>query len=392
MAPAIVWEELIAAAAASASTSLRVLDPMAGSGTTVAMARLLGHQAMGFDTDPLAVLISRAWTADIDPVELRAVAAEVVKAARVLARDIAIGEAYPEGADQETKRFVRYWFDHSARRHLTALSMAIRDVRSDSLRPLLWCSLSRLIVVKSMGASLAMDVAHSRPHKVYDTAPIKPLSYFERAAAVVGKHSPFGDGALRPSAAVQAGDARKLPLPDGAADFVITSPPYLNAIDYLRGHKFSLIWMGHTVASLRRIRATNVGTEVSAASAGRGSHAETALEQMGEIQHLPDRDIGMLRRYVSDMDVAIGEMSRVLAPAGRVVLVIGDSTLRSVFIQNSKALAFLGERNGLRLIATRRRPLPPNRRYLPPPCSQGAGKQLESRMRDEVILSFSRCA
>jgi len=44
---------------------------------------------------------------------------------------------------------------------------------------------------------------------------------------------------------------------------VLTSPPYLNAIDYMRCSKFSLVWMGHTIRELRNIRADSVGTEAS---------------------------------------------------------------------------------------------------------------------------------
>jgi ribosomal protein L11 methylase PrmA len=40
----------------------RVLDPMCGSGVVVRQSALLGHQAKGFDIDPLAVLMSKVWT------------------------------------------------------------------------------------------------------------------------------------------------------------------------------------------------------------------------------------------------------------------------------------------------------------------------------------------
>lgn len=61
MAPAIVWNRL-----SREPSGLRVLDPMVGSGTTVVTAKALGHAAIGLDTDPLAVLISKAWSADVD--------------------------------------------------------------------------------------------------------------------------------------------------------------------------------------------------------------------------------------------------------------------------------------------------------------------------------------
>lgn len=59
------------------------------------------------------------------------------------------------------------------------------------------------------------------------------------------------------------GDARRLPLDDESIDLVVTSPPYLNAIDYMRCSKFSLVWMGYTIESLRHIRSASIGTEVS---------------------------------------------------------------------------------------------------------------------------------
>jgi SAM-dependent methyltransferase len=390
MAPAIVWEELPALRAVG-SRPLRVLDPMAGSGTTLATARLLGHCGTGFDTDPLAVLIATAWAADVDAHALRTAAAAMVEEARRRTRGMRVGAAYPEGADDETRSFIRYWFDETARRHLTALSATITESATPALAPLLWCTFSRLIIVKSAGASRAMDAAHSRPHREYERAPVKPLAAFERAARAVAKHSPFADGVRRPQAVVRQADARALPVRPGTADLVITSPPYLNAIDYLRGHKLSLVWMGHSVGELRQIRADNVGTEVSAPRAAHAvvdARIDGALGCMGQVERLRKRDLGMVRRYLTDMDVVMRQIARALVVGGRAVLVIGDSTLGGVFLRNSAALEHLGREAGLTPLGSNRRPLPPSRRYLPPPCAKGAGDRLTSRMREEVILRF----
>jgi len=72
MAPELVWEEL-----PDGDQPLRVLDPMTGSGTTLVAARLRGHEAIGFDRDPLAVLIASTWVADIETERFTAKAAEV---------------------------------------------------------------------------------------------------------------------------------------------------------------------------------------------------------------------------------------------------------------------------------------------------------------------------
>src|SRR5437764_985997 len=61
---------------------------------------------------------------------------------------------------------------------------------------------------------------------------------------------------------VGLGDARALEdIGDGTVDVVLSSPPYLNAIDYMRGHRMSLVWLGHRVGELRAIRADSVGSE-----------------------------------------------------------------------------------------------------------------------------------
>ena len=60
MAPSIAWSYLMA------NKRMRVLDPMVGSGTTLTIARYLGHEAYGIDTDPLAVTISSTWSNNID--------------------------------------------------------------------------------------------------------------------------------------------------------------------------------------------------------------------------------------------------------------------------------------------------------------------------------------
>jgi hypothetical protein len=334
-------------------------------------------------------MIASTWCADVDQDAVLSKAQRVIEVPRWSAvRD---SDAYPVGADEETRKFVRYWFDLRNRKQLAVLSVRIARIRDRVVRSVLWCALSRLIIVKQAGVSRAMDVSHSRPHRVYEHAPIDAVEGFLMSVRKVLKAAPFaGVASTAPQAVVAAGDARSLPLLDASVDVVITSPPYLNAIDYLRGHRMSLVWMRHALRELRVIRSMSVGTEHTARAREDRALREVIATMGGS--DLPGREQRMLLGYLQDMRVVVREIARVLRPAGRAVLVVGDCAVRGTFIRNSWAIEWLAALAGLRVVSRRVRDLPEDRRYLPPPTHGAAGKQLQRRMRQEVILTFQAAA
>jgi hypothetical protein len=368
----------------------RVLDPMVGSGTVLAVARAQGHSGVGFDVDPLAVLISKVWTTAHDLDRIRDRAHQLLDDARSEFRNITVGDAFPADADEETCDFLRYWFDGYARRQLTALSSKIHSIHCDITRDALWCAFSRLIISKQSGASRAMDLSHSRPHRAFETAPEKPFNKFlasvERVIANVIDKRTRDRG---PETKIELGDARELNLPDRSIDLVLTSPPYLNAIDYIRCSKFSLVWMGHKIGDLRHVRSESVGTE---------SASESPIDDDEEIQRVIDalnlrpklerRNERILGRYIDDMRSAISEVGRVLSKGGKAVYVVGENTLRGTYIRTSAIITELAGLAGLSIAERRTRALPANRRYMPPPSTGYSGGAIEARMRREIVLSF----
>ena len=101
MAPSIVWDRL-----PDNNPPLRILDPMAGSGTTLVVARSKGHTAYGVDRDPLAVMIAKASCIDIDKNKLLSKATEVLEKAKKTAKTLTSKTAYPNLTDDETKSFI----------------------------------------------------------------------------------------------------------------------------------------------------------------------------------------------------------------------------------------------------------------------------------------------
>ncbi len=363
-----------------------VLDPMTGSGTVCRQASDNGLRAIGLDMDPLAVLMTRTWTSPQANDVSKAFAAEVLIEARTLSDEIRL-----DWIDEETEAFTRFWFADQQRSNLRKIAAVLHNYREKNLTgndaaalDIASLALSRIIVTKENGASLARDVSHSRPHKVSETSSFDVWRGFELAANSIAKKLQLeppkgGVGVFR-------GDARSMiDLSDGTIDAVFTSPPYLNAIDYLRGHRLALVWLGHSIQELRRIRSDSIGAE---RRPDRSDDAEEFLRiraAIGTTEQLPSRFSNMIDRYVQDLRCLLCEVARVLKPQGQTTFVIGNSCLRGVYIDNASAVMRAGEEAGLVVESRVERDLPEASRYLPL-----TSDQLGKRMRSEVILSFRK--
>ena len=366
-----------------------VLDPMCGSGVVVRLALLSGRKAIGFDVDPLAVLMSKVWTNHKSLRTLQDHTVDVVRQA-VAVRLGAISLPWIDRC-AETKDFVRYWYARDQRNALRKLSSVLTSPTMSiptHIRDCLWLALSRIIVTKHVGATLAWDVSHSRPHKVRTENDFEVFNEFVRSAERLA--ALLADQPLTRSASVRRADCRRLAdVADQHIDAVITSPPYLNAIDYLRGHKMSLIWMGYSIPELRHIRATSLGTERATPAKSATDCYREIERRLPNIRRLPARQANLVRKYANDTEHMLEEMRRVVKPGGKLITVLGNCNVRGHFIENSKLYSILAARTGFELINQRKRPLTPSRRYLPTTSSNNA---LEKRMKYEVVQTYAAVA
>ena len=360
-----------------------VLDPMAGSGTVLRVAAESGLRSVGVDMDPLAVLISSAWTSGVGPDEIVPAALELADRAKHLRdKDIRL----PWAEDAETVDFVRYWFAEEQRSALSRLSTCLAGLSGDISDVLRVC-LSRLIIAKERGASLARDVSHSRPHKVRADNDYDVLAEFVRAALLVARQLSSAPVLCR--SVVTQGDARHLTHTDASFDAVVTSPPYLNAIDYMRGHKLALIWLGHSISELRSIRSSSIGSERRAEAQHTEALAATSVSNLSWFLRLPRREASLVMRYAADVCALMCEIGRVLKPRGKAVLVVGNSCLKGVYIENSHLIEIAAVHAGMHCTGVYVRDLPSSLRYLPTP-SGPVGANLGKRMRKECVLSFAK--
>src|SRR5262249_32297551 len=148
---------------------------------------------------------------------------------------------------------------------------------------------------------------------------------------------------------IRPGDARALPVEDASIDLVVTSPPYANAIDYMRAHKFSLVWFGRAMEELTELRSRYIGAE--RANQMPDTPLPSSIEGIvNRVAALDDKRARVLRKYYVDMGTAIEEMHRVLRPGRVVVMVVGSSTMRGTDVETQDCLAELAVEAGFEIV------------------------------------------
>ena len=366
-----------------------VLDPMMGSGTTLVESVRRDRRAAGCDIDPLAILIARAKLSPIPVVKAMEIGFGVIESAKVKTarcrRELnkELGELF----DAPTKTFVDYWFLPETQLELMALLGEIRKIRTPKVRRFFEVAFSSTIIAKSGGVSLARDLAHTRPHKVNGKPPPSAFTVFLRR---IGGMVACGETNFRPDSNLRQASAAKTGLSANYADLIVTSPPYANnAIDYMRAHKFALVWFGHAVGDLSRLRSKYLGHD----SVKGGKSVSSLLPQKCEdilaaLGAADEKKAAALRRYFAEMSEVIQEMRRVLKRNAAAVIVVGSSILRGVDVETHNCLAAIGEAAGFELAGIGVRHLDRDRRMMPARWDKGAHTQIENRMHDEFIIGL----
>lgn len=363
-----------------------VLDPMMGSGTALLEAHLLDRQAIGFDLDPLALRQSQVKTTCVAPELLLQAAQEVLKEAHGWLATVHSPESIlHEKFTPKAVAFIQYWFLPETQLQLLALLRAIEQLPAGNVRNFLEIAFSAIIVTKSGGVSMARDLAHSRPHRVAEKIPRNALQQFKaRVEKNVRSLAALPQKAMRPI--IQQGDIRQLPMGDASVDLVITSPPYANAIDYMRAHKFSLVWFGSRIEDLSTLRSRYIGTERTSdlLETLLPARAEGIIARLALLDHSKAR---ILRKYYTDMSAAIGHIYRVLRPHRTMIVVVGTSTLRGIDVETHLCLTDIAASRGFDIVGVVERKLDRDRRMMPARFGAKSGNIIEDRMHHEYIIA-----
>ena len=362
-----------------------VLDPMMGSGTTIVEALLEGRRGIGLDIDPLALRVSHAKTVPMSADELRDIGLKVIAQAQDLLSDNSI-ERLIQKFDSRTKEFIDYWFYPHTQRELAALVLSMQTVDISLVRRFLELTFSSIIVTKSGGVSRARDLAHSRPHLDIEKTPRNALEQFSLRLQKNIKSI----GHLETQGAIIAplsGDARAMPLKNEVIDLIVTSPPYANAIDYMRAHKFPLVWLGASVVNLTELRARYIGSEKinGAQYAALPDKTESIIQ---ELEKQDRKKSSILQKYFTEMQAVLVEMYRVLRKDSPAIVVVGPSIMRGIDVQTHHCLAEIAQETGFDVIGVVQRSLDRNKRMMPARFGKTTDSMIEQRMHEEYVIGL----
>ncbi len=367
-----------------------VLDPMCGSGTSLLEAACLGRRAIGCDIDPLAQFIAQSKFVALNGVQTLQIGRQIIDEAKreLCHRTDQLRRELKQRFNTKTRAFIDYWFLPAQQLELLALLRQIESLPQEELRTFFKIVFSSTIIAKSGGVSLARDLAHTRPHRVGSKKPASGLAEFEKhmernLASCVDGLNVLHRAEIRPARADDTG------LPSSSVDMIITSPPYANnAIDYMRAHKFSLVWFGWKIEELSQMRRRYLGHET-----GGNTHfnrlptqCENTLARLTELDPLR---AAALRRYFGEMSAVLREMQRVLRTGKPVVIVVGSSTLRGLDVETQKGLAAIGQSVGLNLAGIGVRQLDRDKRMMPARWNkEPRTSQIEKRVHKEYVIGW----
>lgn len=325
-----------------ADESSVVLDPFMGSGTTLVEGLCAVGQSFGVDIDPLARLISTAKTVRVDIQRIATLSSHLseVRPSPGMARFLPMTGV----------KNVPHWFTPDAWRDLCSLFDAINSLDCTAAeRCFFFCVFSSTVrwVSNADDQTQKTYVSGTLPKT---PPPVMPTFRRFLARARVGIESLEAHRAER-KASVLDGSALSIPLPEASVDLVVTSPPYLDSVDYMYNFMLEYFWLGPMLGvpsrsefNLRRRASIGARSPLSPVA-----QLPSGLADLFDIGNIPGYRRDAVLSYFDLMEKHFIEAARVMKPGARYVLVVGNSQAAAGVIPVHDCLLHLARRGGLHL-------------------------------------------
>jgi site-specific DNA-methyltransferase (cytosine-N4-specific) len=300
-----------------------VLDPMCGCGTTLVEAFLNNRNSIGNDFNPLAILITKVKTTLIDEKEFKYFNKKLTVMKRYLDLDY---RRVDERINNLPNRKISKIFNRVVISKLESIRETLLEIRDEGHNALFDFGMAALssTIWSLVENGNGIDVDDMFLKKVKSMQ--NELNKMEKIIKDI------------PDVKVICGDARKLEVEPDSVDLIVTSPPYVNALDYYRTHMYNMLWLGMDFDLFRK-------------------------HEIGGHSHFINNRFRLLSEYLGDMLRAMIEMNRVLKKNKLCVIVVGNSSLEYELIESHKFFAEMGKTVGFKPIKTIFRNIDKTRKY-----------------------------
>ena len=287
-----------------------VLEPFCGSGTTPLTCKQRGVKSIGFDVSPFFVFVSRVKTRDYDLEELKK------------AVDLAISWKFERPERLPREKHIRKVFSRYTLEDTIFYKNKILEIEDEYSRDFLLLALVDSAIKSSWtikdGAVVKIEKKGKPPLKKFFKYKIKKM------------YKDLKKSETKPvEARIEIGDARKINLEDGTADAVITSPPYLNKIEYSKIYDIETSLFFDSPETKVR---SHIGERVE----------DIDVSEFGLDNNLPLS----AKAYFKDMNSVLGELYRVCKDGANLAIVIGGGCFPDRAIESDRITAELAERIG----------------------------------------------
>jgi DNA methylase. len=315
-----------------------ILDPFAGSATTNIEALLANRNSVAIDVDPFARYLAKVKTTPINKNELSGVVEKILKK---------LVEFNPNNINQSEIPVFPYrdnWFTKEMLLELSYIKKIIHTTTENiDIKDLCLISMSSVIrAVSNADDNCTRTVVRKKLNK--EIYPSFALTKFAEnlilnSYRIIEFTRQFkGDNYAE---IPDNNDARYITYPENHFDLAITSPPYVNAVDYPRTHQLEMYWLGLANGSLSKLKELHVGTEVVKAIDYKQLHRIGDLEadkKIEKIFKLDQRRAYIAYKYLYDMKLNMKEVYRTLKSGGRYVIVVGNNKIKGELFETWKYL------------------------------------------------------
>lgn len=323
-----------------------VLDPFMGSATTNIECLLNKRHSVGIDVDPFARLLAKVKTTPLNEHELAENNQYILKEITNFQPKLIKENDLPQFPYRDN------WFKREILKELTFIKQIVNRLNAaKDLKDFYRICFSSIIrSVSNADNNCTRTVVRKKLNKkIYPSFAL--TKFAENLLIYSSKMTEFAEK-LKGNAHVDIPidhDAKNIRYRDNYFDLAITSPPYLNAVDYPRTHQLEMYWLGLATGSLVDLKRKHVGTETVLVKDYRGFQRigiKIADDVISEIYEVDPRRAYICYKYLNDMNENMKEIYRTLKEGGRYVIVVGNNRVRKRLFETWRYLMSMAEDAG----------------------------------------------